>query len=176
VFNDATRQILGSAIPHYSGGLNTSLKYKALELSALFSFGLDFLVYDYDAARSTWDDGYSRKINKEVAMLDNWRPDNTESDYPILINGYKNGSNYSSRYLYNGDYLKMRNIILSYTMPRKYCSSLHVDGIKIFAQVENVFILTEMPGFDPETNSSGFRYHYAYPTPRTFLAGINLSF
>jgi TonB-linked SusC/RagA family outer membrane protein len=176
VFNDATRQIIGSAIPHYSGGFNTSLKYKGLDLSALFSFGLDFLVYDYDAARSTWDDGYSRKINKEVAMLDNWRPDNTDSDYPILINGYLNGSNYSSRYIYNGDYLKLRNIILSYTVPKRVSNNLHLDGIKVFAQVENVFILTEMPGFDPETNSSGFRYHYSYPTPRTFLAGINLSF
>jgi TonB-linked SusC/RagA family outer membrane protein len=176
VFSDATRQILGSGLPHYSGGLNTSFKYKNLELNALFSFGLDFLVYDYDAARSTWDDGYSRKINKEVAMLDNWRPDNTDSDYPILINGYKNGSNYSSRYMYNGDYLKMRNIILSYTMPKKLSGNLNLDGLKVFAQVENVFILTEMSGFDPETNSSGFRYHYAYPTPRTYLAGINLSF
>jgi TonB-linked SusC/RagA family outer membrane protein len=176
VFNDATRQILGSAIPHYSGGINTTLRYKNLEMSALFSFGLDFLVYDYDAARSTWDDGYSKKINKEVSMLDNWRPDNVDSNYPILINGYKNGSNYSSRYLYDGDYLKMKNIILSYTAPKKLSNNLKLEDLKVFVQAENIFILTEMPGFDPETNSSGFRYHYAYPTPRTFLAGINLSF
>ena len=119
---------------------------------------------------------YSKKINKEVAMLDNWRPDNMDSDYPILINGYKNGSNYSSRYLYDGDYLKMKNLILSYTAPKKFYSNLKLEGLKVFVQAENIFILTEMPEFDPETNSSGFRYHYAYPTPRTFLAGINLSF
>ncbi|NLE33898.1 MAG: TonB-dependent receptor [Bacteroidales bacterium] len=176
VFDEATRQILGSGLPHYSGGINTGLHYKNIELNALFSFGLDFLVYDYDAARSTWDDGYSRKINKEVAMLDNWRPDNMDSDYPILINGYKNGSNYSSRYMYNGDYLKMRNIILTYTIPKRITGKLNMDGVKVFTQIENVFILTEMPGFDPETNSSGYRYHYSYPTPRTFLAGLNLSF
>jgi len=78
--------------------------------------------------------------------------------------------------MYNGDYLKMRNIILTYTIPKRITGKLNMDGVKVFTQIENVFILTEMPGFDPETNSSGYRYHYSYPTPRTFLAGLNLSF
>lgn len=174
--DDATRQIFGNRIPHFAGGFNSVLNYKNFELSMLFSFAWDFNVFDYDGARYLQDDGYSRSLSKEAALLDSWRPDNRGSDNPILMSGVKNGSEYSTRYLYKGDYLKMKNIRLNYTLPPSAIKFLGIDGFQAFIQAENLFILTAMPNFDPEVSIAAKRYLYEYPTQRTISAGINLSF
>ncbi len=174
--DEATRQILGNKTPHYSGGLTSAWTFKNFELSALLSFGLDFKVYDYAAARYLQDDGYSRKVSKEAALLDSWRPDNTSSDNPILISGTKNGSNYSSRYMHDGDYLKLKSLKLSYTLPSNIVRSIGLNGLTAFIQAENLFVLTDMPNFDPEISIGQTRYIYTYPTQRTISAGINLRF
>lgn len=174
--DDATRQISGNRIPHFSGGLNSNIDYKGFELSFLLSFAWDFNVFDYDGARYLQDDGYSRKISKESSLLDSWTPDNTGSDNPMLMSGVKNGSNYSTRYLYKGDYLKMKNLRLNYTIPSKATSFIGFESIQAFVQAENLFILTHMPNFDPEVSISGKRYLYAYPTQRTITAGLSIRF
>lgn len=174
--DEATRQIFGNRFPRYSGGFSSSLKYKGFELSMLLSFGLDFNVFDYDGARYLQDDGYSRKVSKEKALLDSWTPDNTGSDNPILMSGRKNGSNYSTRYLYKGDYLKFKNVRLSYKLPSSIVKSMRISGMQVFLQGENLFIWTHLPNFDPEVSITGKRYLYTYPTQRTLSAGINLSF
>jgi TonB-linked SusC/RagA family outer membrane protein len=174
--DDATRQIFGNRIPHYAGGFNSVFTYGNFELSMLFSFAWDFNVFDYDGARYLQDDGYSRSLSKESALLDSWRPDNTGSDNPILMSGVKNGSEYSTRYLYKGDYFKMKNIRLNYTLPASMVKFIGVAGLQAFVQAENLFILTQMPNFDPEVSLAAKRYLYEYPTQRTISAGINLSF
>ena len=174
--DDATRQIFGNRIPHYSGGFNSNLRYKNFELSFLFSFAWDFNVFDYDGARYLQDDGYSRKLAKESSLLDSWRPDNTGSENPILIGGVKTGSEYSTRYLYKGDYLKMKNLRLNYTVPQNAVKYIGFENIQAFVQAENLFVLTHMPNFDPEVSITGKRYLYTYPTQRTISAGLNITF
>lgn len=174
--DDATRQIFGNRIPHYSGGLNSNLRYKNFELSFLFSFAWDFNVFDYDGARYLQDDGYSRKLSKESSLLDSWRPDNTDSENPILIGGVKTGSEYSTRYLYKGDYLKMKNIRLNYTVPQSVVKYIGFENMQAFVQAENLFVLTHMPNFDPEVSITGKRYLYTYPTQRTISAGLSIAF
>ncbi len=174
--DEATRQIFGNPLPHYYGSYSTIFTYKNIDLSILFSYAWDFNVLDYDGALITQDDGYSRQRNKEKVQLDNWRPDNTDSEYPILIAGLRNGSNYSTRYLYKGDYLKMKNIRLGYSIPQKLTGKIGMNGIKVYLQAENLFIKTSMPNFDPEIADNGKRYLYDYPSPRTVMAGMNIKF
>ncbi len=174
--DDATRQISGNRIPHFYGGFNSNINYKGFELSFLLSFAWDFNVFDHDGSRYLQDDGYSRKISKESSLLDSWRPNYTSSDNPILMSGVKNGSNYSTRYLYKGDYLKMKNLRLNYTIPSKATSFIGYESIQVFVQAENLFILTHMPNFDPEVSITGKRYIYSYPTQRTITAGLSIRF
>jgi len=174
--DEATRQIFGNRYPHYKGGLNSSLVYKGLELSFSFSFGWDFNVFDYAGARYLQDDGDYRSRTKGKTMIDNWTPNNTNSDNPLIIAGRDNGSYYSTRYLYKGDYLKMKSIRLSYNLPSLVTDFIGIKGARAFIQGKNLFIATHMPDFDPEVLISGKRYIYTYPTQRTITAGINLDF
>ena len=174
--DDATRQIFGNSMPHYYGSVNSLLKYRNFDLSLLLSYALDFNVLDYDGALNTQDDGYSRQRNKERVLLDNWRPDNTNSENPILMAGLRNGSNYSTRYIYKGDYLKLKNLRLGYTIDTKLSNRLGMEGIKMYVQAENLFIKTHMPNFDPELADNGKRYLYDYPPSRTIMVGFNLKF
>ncbi|MFC2116794.1 SusC/RagA family TonB-linked outer membrane protein [Bacteroidota bacterium] len=175
-YSEATRQIIGTREPKYSGGLGSYLKYKNLDLNILFSFAWDFYTLDYCASRYTQTDGGQSYLNAETSQLDSWTPVDTTSSNPIRINGLTNGSQFSTRYAYNGAYFKMKNIILSYRLPLKLVSKLKLSACKIYVQAENLFVLTEMPNFDPEIRVNGYRYVYDFPPPQTFTFGINLSF
>jgi len=90
--------------------------------------------------------------------------------------GLRNGSNYSTRYIYKGDYLKLKNLRLGYTIDTKLSNRLGMEGIKMYVQAENLFIKTHMPNFDPELADNGKRYLYDYPPSRTIMVGFNLKF
>ena len=174
-YADATRQTLGNYNPKWTGGLNTSWAFYGVEISALFGFGAGFKVFDYAGPTSWDDDGNSATINHERKMLDYWTPNNTSASRPLLLQSVKNGSNYSSRYLYNGDYLKLKNLKVSYNIPSKACQAIRARGINIYLQAENLFVLNEL-GFDPEVTTAGGRYAYTWPTQRTYIIGLNLNF
>jgi len=174
--DEATRQIFGNKLPHYFGSLRNDFNFKGLTISALLSFGLDFNVFDYDGALTTQDDGYSRQRNKERVLLDNWRPDNTDSNNPILVAGIRNGSNYSTRYLYKGDYLKLKSVTVNYDLPTRLVTGIGLTSASVYLQGNNLFILTHMPNFDPESKEDGRRRIYDYPTTRSVNIGIKIGF
>ncbi len=174
--DEATRQIFGNSMPHFHGSLNNVFNYRNFDLSFLFTFAWDFNVLDYDGALITQDDGYSRQRNKERILLDNWRPDNTDSRNPILIAGLRNGSNYSTRHIYKGDYLKLKNVRLGYNIPNNITGKIKLNSVHIYVQAENLFLKTYMNNFDPEISKNGKRYLYDYPSPRTITAGMKFRF
>ncbi|MEN8155898.1 MAG: SusC/RagA family TonB-linked outer membrane protein [Bacteroidota bacterium] len=175
-YSEATRQIIGTREPHYYGGFYSHFGYRGFDLDMLFSYAWDYYTLDYCASRYTQTDGGQSYLNAEVGQLDSWTPNDTLAANPIRINGWTNGSQFSTRHAYNGAYFKMKNIKLSYRFPAQWTRKIKVSGAMIYAQVENVFVLTEMPNFDPEIRVNGYRYVYDFPSPRTFTAGINLTF
>lgn len=175
-FSEATRQIIGTREPQYSGGLSSQLQYKNFNLNMLFSYAWDYYTLDYCASRYTQTDGGQSYLNAETSQLDSWTPVNTNASNPIRINGTTNGSQFSTRHTYNGAYLKMKNIKLGYQIPSKWLNRLKVSSCEVYFQAENLFVLTEMPNFDPEIRVNGYRYVYDFPPPRTYTFGINLIF
>ena len=142
----------------------------------LFSYAWDYYTLDYCASRYTQTDGGQSYLNAEVVQLDSWTPVDTLASNPIRINGTTNGSRFSTRHAYNGAYLKMKNIKLSYQFPMAWIRKIKLTNALIYAQVENVFVLTEMPNFDPEIRVNGYRYVYDFPSPRTYTLGISITF
>ena len=171
-YADATRVVLGNYNPKWTGGLSTTLTFYNFELSALAGFSAGFKVYDYAGPTNWSDDGYSSTYIHERKLLDSWTPDNTSSDNPLLLQGIKNGSNHSSRYLHNGNTLRLKNLKLAYNIPTKVCQSIGAKGINVYVQGENLFLWNEL-GFDPEVSTSGGRYHYTWATQRTYIFGLN---
>jgi len=175
-YSEATRQIIGTREPIYVGGLASNFSFWNFDLDMLFSFAWEFNTLDYSASRYTQTDGGQSFLNSETPQLDSWTPVDTMAGNPMRINGLTNGSQFSTRHTYNGAYFKMKNIKLSYQIPGRLLGRLRVSACKLFIQAENLFVLTEMPNFDPEIRVNGYRYVYDFPPPRIYTVGINLSF
>ena len=118
--------------------------------------------------------------NRSVDVLKAWTPQNTGSDIPALsLTDDNNEARFSSYYVENGSYMKMKYLKLSYSFPEKIAKAIGGRGIDVFGQVENVFTITGYKGLDPEILPGEYGSlidNGAYPRPRTYTIGVNLQF
>ncbi|NPA35403.1 MAG: TonB-dependent receptor [Chlorobi bacterium] len=176
-YAEAERRILGKALPDFNGGVSTTFSWKGLELNMLFTYALGFKVIDYTGRVATKNDGYRDYRGIERDQLDRWTPDNPEGKNPIRVNSKGTWDRYrSSRYLYDGDYIKLKNIKLQYSIPQSLVNKLKISSISVFAQAENLWVATDLKGYDPEISLSGFRSPDQYPTATTYTGGIKVNF
>ncbi len=176
-FDLAERRILGKALPKVTGGISSTFTWKGFDLSFLFTYGMGHHVMDYTGRTATVNDGYRDYRGIERSQLDRWTPDNMNATNPIRVNSSGTWNRYpSSRYLYKGDYLKLKNIKLQYTISSSITDKLKLRGASVFAQAENLWVTTELDGFDPEISLSGFRNPDQYPTATTYTFGVKLNF
>ena len=176
-YDEAERRVLGKALPDFNGGISTSFSWKGLELNMLFTYALGFKVMDYTGRVATKNDGYRDYRGIERSQLDRWTPDNPQGTNPIRVNAKGTWDRWrSSRYLYNGNYIKLKNVRLQYTIPRSLVNKVGISSISLFAQAENLWVATELEGYDPEISLSGFRSPDQYPTATTYTGGIKVNF
>lgn len=180
VINDDDRCIIGDPNPDVSVGLNLAFHYKSLSLDMFFSgdFGQDIINH---MKRQLYSMSYGNlATNRAKDILNAWTPQNSGSNIPALsLTDDNNEARFSSYYVENGSYMKMKYLRLSYAFPNKIANAIGAQGIDIFGQVENVFTITKYTGLDPEILPGGYGSLYdggAYPRPRTFTFGINLQF
>ena len=106
-----------------------------------------------------------------------WRPTNTNGSYPRVdtrTSSSINGGLYPNNFwLDNTSFLRVRNLEVGYTTPKVLLSKLHVEKIRIYANVSNLLTLTRVKDYDPEGNSESAQF---YPQLRTFNLGINIGF
>lgn len=164
--------IFGDALQDLQGGFFNQFIYKDFTFDFQFTFGLGGRVYDRTAFKRD-DDGFAPQYTNTIAQLDPWNPNNTDANVPIRINGNPTFSNdVSTRHLYDSDYLKLRNIKLSYNLPTIWDI---VKGGSVYVQGDNLFLLTELDGYDPEAVVDGVNF-FQVPTARTILLGLQLQF
>lgn len=182
-WNQATYQVFTdkSRLPDFVGGLTTSWSYKGFTLSANAYFSIG--GYIYNSERSLMDaDGIYPYYN-QMALADGWirwktgDPDGTnhKATHPKLVYEDKSNSRATStRYLEDASFIKIRNISLTYNMPKSLLGS-SVKAAKIFMSLDNFFRFTKFSGMDPETGIAGDNY-YKYPVPKSLSLGMNLTF
>jgi len=185
---DADREILGNGFPKLNYGLNASVSYKNWDLN-IFLYGIagqTILSYSYQQLTSC--DGLGFHNILQEAYNDAWRPDNPNAKFPLISNKDRdnNGNQrLSDFYVMNGDFLKIHNIQIGYTFPKKSISSLKMENARVYASVENLLTLTGYKGGDPEiggnlTSGNGVLQtgldSGRYPYPRVFVLGLSFSF
>lgn len=167
---------LGSRIPKYSFGLNLGAGYKGFDLSVLIQgvAGVKGFLGGYA--------GYA--LNSNTGDIQRWQADgafNSENPvrnpkYPRIETVSNVGSgNYerSDFWILDASYVRLKNIQLGYTLPKKVLNYLHVANLRVYAQGENLFTWNKYPdGWDPEINTEGGYY----PILRTITFGLNLKF
>ena len=165
---------VGQGVPKVSGGFTFDYSYGPWTITTLASYGLGHHIFDYMAVRHM-NDGSNDRHAISIRQLDRWTPDNIHASSALRVNG-GSSSTRCTRYLINGNYLKIRNIKLLYTLSNKTANAMHFSAASVFVQVENPFVFSHIPGYDPELSLSGYRNRDSYPFATTFTFGVNINF
>lgn len=165
----------GSALPNFTGGFGTALQYKQFDFSVLFAYSLGGKIYNGDKL-SLLHNGSSAGRAMSVDMLNRWTPENKDADIPRLQTVNANvWTNASTRFLIDADYLRLKNLTLGYTFPKKWINKVYLDNLKIYLQGENLLTWFKEEGIDPEQTIEGSTY-FRYPAMKTVSFGVNVSF
>lgn len=180
VIDDNDRCIIGDPNPDLSLGLNLAFKYKAFTLDMFFSGDFGFDIQNHMKRQLLSMNYGNLATNRGADILNAWSPTNTGSDIPALsLTDDNNESRFSTYYVENGSYMKMKYLKLSYSLPKNIISKMGATNLDVYGQAENVFTITGYKGLDPELlpGEYGARIdNGAYPRPRTFTIGLNLQF
>lgn len=175
VYKDATDYFVNkSSLPKIYGGFNTSFSYKGVELSAIFAYSVGGYIMNRDITMILHNGSSAgRAWSKEI--LNRWTPENRYTDVPALATTTNNWTSYSTRFLQNNSYMRLKNLTLSYTLPKQLVSKAALSNVQVFVQSDNLFTIHRNQGLDPEQGITGLTY-YRYPAMRSFTGGINVTF
>ena len=179
--NADDQTVLGSGLPSVNFGLSAHLEYKIFDLSISTFGALGYHVTDYlyNSLNSSY--GYG---NHDVAVLgaNQWNGDTYISDIPktYLSNNASLAWNdlFCSRQIQNAAYWKIANVELGCNLPNKWFAD-YVSGVRIYVSAQNLYTFTKYHGYNVDYAGGTFTpgYNYcSYPTPRSFMAGINFTF
>ncbi len=174
-------QVIGSAQPDVFGGLTNTFSYKTLELSIFFQYSLGNEMINF-TNQSLLNNGESLDDNQVRKALDRWQNEGDITDVPKYEQGNTFNNRFSSRFVEDASYVRLKNLSLSYRLPRQIVEKLMMDDFKIFVAGTNLLTVTNYSGADPEVNSNdgstvsqGLDF-FTFPQVRTFSMGINASF
>lgn len=185
-YSEAKQVMTEATSPKLFGGFNTSLTWKNIDLNASFGFSLGGKIYNYSRQEYDSDGAYTDR--NQMKLIDGWSRWEKEGDiatHPAASYGNKSNSNKAStRYLEDGDYLKLRSLSIGYNLN---LSKYYIQNMRIYFTAEKVFTLTGFSGIDPEVpayydettgtyKSIGTAGANLYPSTRKFMFGINLTF
>ena len=180
VINDEDRCIIGDPNPDLSLGINLTFNYKAFTLDMFFAGDFGFDIYNHMKRQLYSMSNGNLTTNRAADILNAWSPTNTGSDIPALsLTDNNNETRFSTYYVQDGSFMKMKYLKLSYTLPENIVRKFGATNLNVFGQVENLFTITGYDGLDPEIlpGQYGVRLdNGAYPRPRTFTLGLNLTF
>ena len=178
VINDDDRVFQGSPFPDFTFALNGNMRYKNFDLS----IGLQGVLGNkiYNATRQTLED-VTKGSNFLASCPDYWTPENKNASHPRLTwdDPNRNTRAESDRYLENGSYLRLRSVQLGYTFPQTWFKGA-IQHARVYINAENLFTITSYSGYSPDVNADNANYrgfdNFIYPTNRTFMLGLNVTF
>ena len=176
----ATPSSRNSTTPKYNFGLEASLNWKNLDFAMSWGGSAGFAIYYYDTGRnaSTTIYGYAipEKIANDHYFYDPSNPSDprtnlTSKNPRLAYNSSAPSSANSSLHLEKGNFLKLRNLQIGYTLPAKLSQKFMVQRLRFYLSGENLFAITGFSGQDPEQRAT-----VAYSTMRQYSAGVNITF
>lgn len=171
--------VMGRTYPIHTGGFSNDFKWRNLALNVFFqwSYGNDIM----NVNRMALEGNYAgRAVNQFASYSDRWSFENQDSQN-FRAGGYGPRGYYSTRTLEDGSYLRLKNVTLSYDLPKKVIRKLSLAKAQVYVSLQNLWVLTDYSGMDPEvstmhsTLTPGFDYS-AYPRNKTYTFGVKIGF
>lgn len=176
----ADRRNLGLSLPTFFGGINNSFRYK--------NFGLEFLIR-YSGGNKIMNITRQEALlsqnfhNNGKEILDRWTTPGQVTNVPRAVQGQGNAINQNglaiSRFVEPGDFIRLQNLVFSYTLNSQQLSEKtngYIKSLKFFVQGQNLFVWTKYTGLDPENASQAGQDNAVTPQLRIFSTGINVGF
>ena len=181
--DDKDRTYIGNPSPKWQYGGIINLAYKAFDLQLQFQ---GVAKVDVVNGNKYWFEGMTKPFNSTTDVLRRWKKDGDVTDMPAAAQNSGTNMAFSSWYVENGAYFRMKNITLGYTLPKRLLNSTF-SKLRIYAAVQNAFTITKYSGYDPEISSSSPTDNTNYifsrgidqiqrPNPSTYRLGLQLNF
>ena len=208
--NDMTD--IGSPLPVFTFGWNNTFRYKGFDLNIFLNGSYGNKVLNYSlmngpsgglaSMKSVWVNQNASAIKDKAQLVPidpdkvyesgSWFDDitnvkvansGTMTPRPTL-NDPNDNDRLSTRYIEDGSYLRIKNVTLGYTFPKKWMQKINFENIRVYCNIQNLYTFTKYSGYDPEVgastqDSSGYAYgvdNGRYPSPTTYSFGVSLTF
>ncbi|MCX2720353.1 SusC/RagA family TonB-linked outer membrane protein [Lentiprolixibacter aurantiacus] len=175
--NEAERIVAGRPLPEWIGGLTNTIRYKDFDFSFTFQGEWGASIYNsggrFQSANADFFD------NQTADQLRRWQNPGDITDVPEARLFGGNGTAHSTRYLEDGDFIRLRNLTLGYTLPQSIMDKLGMTNVRFYVSGLNLLTFTDFEGYDPESRSDAGgigQVFYSAPAARTYSIGVNLNF
>ncbi|MDR0893744.1 MAG: TonB-dependent receptor [Prevotellaceae bacterium] len=207
------RTIIGNPLPDFTFGFNNSFSYKGFDLTIFLQGSVGNDVFNALGRELTGMGYWTNQLRTamdyaKLVPIDANKTYPITNDYGVVINNWfedvdnvvvsnpntkmsragqglpYNNTRISTKYIEDGSYLRVKNIMLGYTLPRQWLKKAGIENIRVYCNMQNLLTITGYSGFDPEVgansqDSSGYTFGFdmgRYPSPRTISFGANISF
>jgi len=181
--DDKDRTYIGNPSPKWQFGGTFNASYKNFDIQLQFQGITGVSAVN---GNKYWFEGMTKPFNQTTDVLRRWKKDGDVTDMPAAAQNSGTNMAFSSWYVENGAYFRMKNVTLGYTLPREFLSSTFTK-LRVYVAVQNAFTITKYSGYDPEISSSspGDNTNYIFsrgidqtqrPNPTTYRLGLQINF
>jgi len=173
----ADRKLLGNTIPTYFGSVGIRADFKGFDLNVMFRYSGG----NYVMNRTRMDLLNQKFQNNGAEILGRWQSTDKPGDGWTPRLWYAGDTfvnltdNTSTRWIEKGDFIKLQNVVLGYTLPKSILKKIGIQNLRLFAQGQDLLMITDYTGIDPEMESGGVDYN-GTPRQRVVTFGVNLKF
>lgn len=186
--NSADRQVVGNAQPDFFGGWNNNFNYKNFDVSMFFQFTVGNEIFNH--SRASYENlGFSRLNpagfplpdgNNHRLVEDRWMEPGDQTDIPRASLSNINWREYSSRWLEDGSFFRLKTLTVGYTLPSSTAAKVGLRSLRVYFRGQNLFTATNYTGLDPEVNQNARNPQVAgsdfgtYPQVKSYSLGFNI--
>lgn len=167
----------GTGLPKLEANLSLGASYKGFDFTALIGSGWGNKLYN---GNRYFYESMNSGTNMLSSTLNSWTPENHSNTPRAVLQDPNGNSRESDRFLESGDFIRMRQLQIGYTIPNKMLGGAKIDKLRIYVSAENLFTITNYSGIDPEFSRSSVLNtgidRFVYPFTRTFVTGVQYIF
>jgi len=172
---DVDRAIAGNAEPDFFGSFNNEFSYKGFRLTFMFTFSVGGQIW-YRSGYKSWNDGYKVQYVIQRDQVDRWQKPGDIARHPQRIwKGNMDSEDYSSRFLLDNNYLRLKDLMLAYTLPQKWTQRIRINNVTVYTQASNYLTFAQQEIMDPEQRANGYPY-FEMPPVKTLTFGLEIEF
>ena len=177
VIDQNDKEYAGTGLPKVEANLSLGANYKGLDFSALIGSGWGNKLYN---GNRYFYESMNSGTNMLASTLNSWTPEN-QSNIPRAVLGDPNGnSRESDRFLENGNFVRLRQLQIGYSLPKRILETANIDKLRFYVSAENLFTITKYSGIDPEFSRTSLLDtgvdRFVYPFTKSFVAGVQYIF